>query len=210
MRAQILQSTVIADSGERASYCDPFYQQIKFDNSEFVIIAARWNYFLGLPPSDPYYRSALLVALDKTKATTSPYDVLKEGVEATIAEAKRSGVKRILIIGPPPEFPWDAPYCVMRSLRVGVDSCTIPRETVETRRRRTLQTIRQAIAGIDFVRLIDPIDLFCTSTICSPHDGRTLFFSDTNHLSTAGAERLYQKFGNEFQWALTDNDTSKQ
>jgi peptidoglycan/LPS O-acetylase OafA/YrhL len=75
--APILQSTVIADSGERASYCDPFYQQIKFDNSEFVIIAARWNYFLGLPPSDPYYRSALLVALDKTKATASPYDVLK-------------------------------------------------------------------------------------------------------------------------------------
>jgi hypothetical protein len=147
--------------------------------------------------------------LEKPKATASPYDVLKEGIEATIAQAKRSGVKRILIIGPPPEFPWDAPYCVMRSIRVGVDSCTVPRETVETRRRSTLQTIRQAIGSIDFVRLIDPIDLFCTSAICSPHDGRTLFFSDTNHLSMAGAERLYQKFENEFRWALTGIDADR-
>jgi hypothetical protein len=207
--APLLQSAVIAGSGAPATNCDPFYQQIKFDKIEFVIIAARWNYYLGLPPSDVYNPSVLLVASDKTKAASGPFDVLMNGIAATIAEARRAGVQRILIIGPPPEFPWDAPYCIIRSLRIGVGSCTISREPVEARRRRTMETIRQAIGGNNSVRLIDPIDLFCTSTVCAPHDGRTLFFSDTNHLSTAGIERLYQKFESDFHWVSAGNDPGK-
>ena len=44
------------------------------------------------------------------------------------------------------------------------------------------------------VRVIDPIDLFCTTSECRPNTGKTMLFSDTNHLSPAGIEIFYEKY----------------
>jgi len=195
------------DRGEPLFYCTPFFQQLGFDGTEFVIIAARWNHYLGLPPLDPFYRSAALVAKQAINEPTNPYEVLASGLTATISEAKHSGVQRALIVGPWPEFPWDSQYCVMRAIRTGTDGCSIARATVEARRKRTMETLRRVIAGFEGVRLIDPIDLFCTAEACSPHKGRKLLVLDTSHLSTAGAERLYKIYERDFLWAMTGNDT---
>ena len=203
----LLQTAVNSDRGDPAFYCTPFFQQLGFHGAEFVIISARWNYYLGLPPSDPFYRSSVLVAKQAIGEPANPYEVLAMGLTATISEAKHSGVQRILIVGPWPEFPWHSPYCVMRAIRVGTDGCSIARATVEARRKRTMETLRRVIAGFEGVRLIDPINLFCTAEACSPHKGRKLFFSDTTHLSSAGVERLYKAYGRDFLWALTGNET---
>ena len=202
----LLNTAVKDDRGRIASYCEPFFKKIAFQGDDFAIIAARWNYYLGLPPSDPFYASSFLVAPQAATAMQDPYELLAKGLAATIAKAKQAGVRRILVIGPLPEFPWYAPYCVMRSIRLGVDICSIPRSKVEARRERTIATLRAVIDHADGIRFIDPIDLFCTRTECRPNDGARLFFSDMSHLSPAGTEQLYQTFEHDFLWVLTGDD----
>jgi hypothetical protein len=154
-------------------------------------------------------RSFLLI--DQIKK--DPYEILAAGLVATLSDAKRAGVRRILVIAPLPEFPWYSPACVVKAIRVGSDTCSILRAKVDARRERTMTVLRQAVARFENVRLIDPINLFCTETQCRPNKGTELFFFDTSHLSSAGAERLYQRYERVFLWALTgdgvENKVSK-
>ncbi len=184
--------------GRPAARCDSFDPNA-FQGAEFAIITARWNFYLGLPQSDPFHRSFLLI--DQTKK--DPYEIFAAGLAVTLSDAKRAGVRRILIIAPLPEFPWYSPACVVKAIRVGSDTCSILRAKVEARRERTMTVLRQAVALFENVRLIDPIDLFCTATECRPNKGTELFFFDTSHLSSAGAERLYYGYERDFLWALT-------
>lgn len=204
----LLHTEVINNRGNAEFSCIPFYRDIDFQDSESAIVIARWNNYLGLPPSDPFTRAYVFVAGDPKGEPTNPYEVLATGLAALISKAKSSGVQRILLVGPAPEFPWHAPFCVIRALRTGIalDNCAIPRAKVEARRRHTMETLRLATAGFKDVRLIDPIDVFCTAAECRPNQGRTLYYSDTNHLSPAGADLLYKVFENEFLWALTGNE----
>jgi hypothetical protein len=73
---------------------------------------------------------------------------------------------------------------------------------VDARRAGTIKVLRELAAEIPNVRLLDPIDLFCTAALCTPNGGRTLFHHDSAHLSPAGTERLYQHFRAEFEWAF--------
>ena len=184
--------------GRPAGRCDSFDPK-PFQGAEFAIIATRWNFYLGLPQSDPFHRSFLLI--DQTKK--DPYEILAAGLVATLSDAKRAGVRRILVIAPLPEFPWYSPACVVKAMRVGSDTCSILRAKVDARRERTMTVLRQAAAPFENVRLIDPINLFCTATECRPNKGVELYFFDTSHLSSAGAERLYQGYERDFLWALT-------
>jgi len=191
--------------GRPAAGCDSFDPNA-FQGAEFAIITARWNFYLGLPQSDPFHRSFLLT---DDQAKKDPYEILATGLAATLSDAKRAGVRRILIIAPLPEFPWYSPACVVKAIRVGSDTCSILRAKVDARRERTMTILRQAVAPFENVRLIDPINLFCTKTECRPNKGNELFFFDTSHLSSAGVERLYQGYERDFLWALTGNDAGK-
>jgi len=128
------------------------------------------------------------------------------GLAATLSDAKRAGVERILIVAPLPEFPWYSPACVVKAIRVGSDTCSVLRSKVDARRERTMAVLRRVVAAHENVRLIDPINLFCTEIECRPNKGTELFFFDTSHLSSAGAERLYRGYERDFLWALTGND----
>jgi len=185
--------------GRPAAQCDSFDPNA-FQGAEFAIITVRWNFYLGLPQSDPFHRSFRLV---DDQAKKDPYEILAAGLAATLSEAKRAGVRRILIIAPLPEFPWYSPACVVKAVRVGSDNCSILRAKVDARRERTMAVLRRVVAPFENVRLIDPINLFCTEAECRPNKGAELFFFDTSHLSPAGAERLYQGYERDFLWALT-------
>jgi peptidoglycan/LPS O-acetylase OafA/YrhL len=189
--------------GRPAAGCDSFDPNA-FQGAEFAIITARWNFYLGLPQSDPFHRSFLLT---DDQAKKDPYEILATGLAATLSDAKRAGVRRILIVAPLPEFPWYSPACVVKAIRVGSDTCSVLRSKVDARRERTMTALRRAAASYDNVRLIDPINLFCTETECRPNKGTELFFFDTSHLSSAGAERLYRGYERDFLWVLTGSGT---
>jgi peptidoglycan/LPS O-acetylase OafA/YrhL len=200
-----LLSTDVADHrGRPASFCDPFFKRITFEQNDFAIITARWNYYLDLPPSDPFYRKMRLSA--QAGAADDQYGLLRHGLLSMLALSRQSPVERILVIAPLPEFPVQPPYCVMREIRMGVDSCTIPRSVVENRRKRTMDVLREVSEGDARLRLIDPIDVFCDKAACRPVRGNTLLFSDSNHLSPAGVQLLYRHFEAEFLWAFGTRD----
>jgi peptidoglycan/LPS O-acetylase OafA/YrhL len=194
----------VKDGRGRPAQCDSF-DPGAFHGAEFAIITVRWNFYLGLPQSDPFHRSFLLV---DDQAKKDPYEILAAGLAATLAEAKQAGVRRILIIAPLPEFPWYSPACVVKAIRVGSDNCSIVRAKVDARRERTIAVLRRAVAPFENVRLIDPINLFCTEAECRPNKGTELFFFDTSHLSPAGAERLYRGYERDFLWAITGDDAN--
>jgi peptidoglycan/LPS O-acetylase OafA/YrhL len=195
-------------AGRPLTFCEPYFQKIAFGGDEFAIVVARWNFYLGLPPSDPFYRSSYLVAESGKRDPTNPYELMAQGLAATLAAAKSSDVRRLLIVAPLPEFPAHPPYCLMRAIRTTIDGCAVERATVDARRARTMEILRRATAGTEGVRVIDPIDVFCTESECRPHEGRTLYFRDTNHLSTAGAARFYKAYEKDFQWAMTGDESS--
>src|SRR5262249_16981012 len=145
----ILQIGVNDQLGKRVKGCDLLHQDIVFAGSEFMIMAARWNFYLGLPPSDLYYPFSFVLADEQSEgARVEPYELLARGMAAMLAEAKRSGIRRILVIGPLPEFPVDPPYCLVRTIGIGIDGCAIDRTAVDARRAHTLEVLRRVAADV--------------------------------------------------------------
>lgn len=201
--APLFQADVIDQRGWLQTYCHEFFRRIVFTDAEFLIVFARWNFYLGLPPADPFYRSSVLRAEKGTAPLSDPYALMERGLALMIADARRSGVKRVLLVGPAPEFPVHPPYCLMRSIRVGVGDCAFARAPIDARRARTMESLRKVAAGFESVRVLDPIGPFCGETECRFNEGRTLLFFDSNHLSAPGFTRLYSAFENDFVWVLT-------
>ncbi len=52
------------------------------------------------------------------------------------------------------------------------------------------------------VRVLDPIAVFCTGSTCSPHEARTLFYLDSNHMGSAGIDRFSRAFRRDFERAF--------
>jgi hypothetical protein len=183
--------------------CPELYRRLAPTGSEFLVLAAVWDLYVTPPPPDRDFVPFWLADPRTGGPAADPYAVLASGLSAMIAEAKRAGVKRILVIGALPRFPTRPPNCVLRVVRLGVDRCSPSRASVDAHLARTRETLRQVTAGIDGVRLIDPIDVFCTASLCRPYEDHTVYFKDLIHVSPAGAERFYRAFRDDIRWALT-------
>lgn len=192
---------VIDPFGERVTACNEFFANVDFSGFDFLVVSARWNFYLGLPWSDPYYKPFELAAEQEGEAAT-PRALMRRGLTALIAKAHQAGVRRILLIGPTPEFPVHAPYCLVRALRLGVDTCTIVRASVDARRAGAMALLHDIAREFPDLRVLDPIAAFCTASTCSSHEANMLFFSDSNHMSPAGIDRFFRAYRSDFEWAF--------
>jgi peptidoglycan/LPS O-acetylase OafA/YrhL len=114
------------------------------------------------------------------------------------------GSRRLLVIGPVPEFQYEAVACVLRADRYGMarDFCSLPRARVEARRKKTMEILRRVTVGFSNIRLVDPIDLFCDRTTCRPYVGKSILYKDTNHLSRFGSDWFFDALRKNFLWAF--------
>ena len=96
----------------------------------------------------------------------------------------------------------DPKHCVARSLYLSVGDCSFARASVHARRATAMELLRDVARASPEVRVLDPIAAFCTGSTCSPHEGRTLFYLDSNHMSPAGIDRFSRAFGSDFEWAF--------
>lgn len=114
------------------------------------------------------------------------------------------GARRLLVIGPVPEFDYKAVECVLRAKRYGMDPdfCAVPRSRIEAERKTTMDVLGRLAAALPNVRLADPIDLFCDATTCRPYVGETLLYKDTDHLSRFGARWFMHRMEADFLWAF--------
>jgi len=118
------------------------------------------------------------------------------------------GLRRLLVIGPVPEFHYEAVACVLRADLYGMarDFCSLPRSRVEARRNNMMGILRRVTQGLPYVRLVDPIDLFCDSATCRPYLGRSILYKDTNHLSRFGSDWFFRALKKDFLWAFTGDE----
>lgn len=119
------------------------------------------------------------------------------------------GKRRVLVIGPVPEFDYKAVECVLRAKRYGLarDFCALPRARIEQERKETMAVLRRIARRSPNIRVADPIDLFCDREMCRPFAGQTLLYKDTDHLSRFGARWFLSALSRDYLWAFTGRDT---
>jgi len=110
---------------------------------------------------------------------------------------------RILLLAPPPHFANASLDCVVLSDRYGVsrDRCTRQRSEVEGERAALVGMLENAADnGFGNIRYVDPMDLFCDAEVCRPFRGNQVFYHDGGHLSTQGADLVFDAFEKDFRW----------
>jgi peptidoglycan/LPS O-acetylase OafA/YrhL len=92
--------------------------------------------------------------------------------------------KRVLVLGPTPWLPRDAPDC-MRARRLA--ACTITRAGFDAQARPILAQLRAQAAGFPGVEVIDLSEQFCTRTECPPVLRGVALYWDSHHVSATAA-----------------------
>lgn len=117
---------------------------------------------------------------------------------------------RVLLVGPVPTFTESATECVVLSDRFSEsrERCVAPRSRQDKRRATNVERMRAVADSHDNVRYIDPIESFCDETTCYPYDGDRILYRDGGHLVTAGADRIWDSFAADFEWALGEGKAS--
>lgn len=129
-------------------------------------------------------------------------------LEARLAALLADDKRRVLLIGPVPEFAYQAANCILRVERYGIDwdRCAVSRKSVEDRRLPATTALSQLAEKYPGVRYVDPLDLFCDKTTCRPHEDGNLLYKDDDHISTPyGSDRLYHRFKEHFWWVMSGN-----
>ncbi len=167
----------------------------KFD---YAILSARWQLYVPDNASRTQFRLLSRTASD-------PKEIFISGLRASLDALEASGVQRILILSPTPEFRRQPPVCAVRSDRTGVPRdrfCSVARGDVERRRALPVEWIAEAIAGRPNVRVAEAIGLFCDNKRCRPNGETDIYFADDNHLSETGGIAIYQHNKADFDWLL--------
>lgn len=165
---------------------------------DFAILQASWMIYvhkgrskIGEPGSGKVFRDG------KREFTKRLKD--------TIAALKESGVRRILVLGPAPGYTHHPVSCINRAESYGIDPkelCTVRRKEVLRGAGHVLSWIKEAINGDEAVRFIDITETLCTKTWCNPYDEDVILFSDRNHLSWEGYDRVYRSHEDKVQWVF--------
>jgi peptidoglycan/LPS O-acetylase OafA/YrhL len=128
-----------------------------------------------------------------------------EKMRETIGSLQSAGVRRILIIGPTPEFYKDVWSCSIRADHYGKsrdEFCSVPLDRVLARRQFTSLWLQEALSGQRDVRLIDPMPVFCDDTTCRGADGDVVLYRDNNHIVDAGMRKIIEFYKDDFDWLM--------
>ncbi|MGH8817841.1 MAG: acyltransferase family protein [Achromobacter pestifer] len=115
------------------------------------------------------------------------------------------GVKRVLFIGPTPEFYGDVWACAVRADHYGKDRdkyCSMPLERVNGRREFSIVWLRKALQGVKGTRLVDPVPAFCDNQMCRGADGNVTLYRDDDHISDAGMRKIMDYYEDDFAWLV--------
>ena len=179
----------IAASGDPLFYGTARYFMERIgDETTFAIFGGIWNVNLETDPGD----------------TAAP-ERFRDELTALFERFSDGGRRRLLLVGPVPEFSWNDPFrCIVLSRRVGlgVDRCGLPRSEVEARRRRTVAILREVVQNFPNARYVDPIDIFCDQRMCLPLKDDGVAYLDATHLNPYGAKLLFDRFEADFLWAF--------
>lgn len=101
-------------------------------------------------------------------------------------------VERVVLIGPSPDLPDDAPKCIRLHREA---DCSVPRAVFDARAGVVLARLRQLAASRRNVRVVDVTDVFCDARWCPPRRGDEALYWDDHHVSSSTARRAALGFG---------------
>lgn len=162
-----------------------------------VVLAGRWAAYLGRPSPDGSLLAHLSFGdgpLDSLKSE----DALRIGLAASLERLERAGL-RVVVVGATPEFRYSVPQCLLRR---PLQECAMPRAAVDERRGRAMHVVSNTVASDGGAHMFDPLRFFCDEDFCYPTHGRTVMFSDPQHLTAAGSPLLEPEFDHDLRWLL--------
>ena len=168
-----------------------------------VILAARWMYYSGRGWPNASDKHADIRPADAAAAEFPSYSArIKAALSQTVEALVASGVRRILLIGPHPQMVMTPPDCL---LRIGLnspwrDTCSVTRAASDELDMPFLAAARELVGSYPQMRLVDPRPIFCDERYCRPFDADQILYGDVDHLSRAGAVKVYQAFRDDFRW----------
>jgi len=171
-----------------------------------VVLAARWPFYNEQdPPSPSEPQAPRIVRHDVALRGSSFEDMLSAGLGAVLKllDART----RVLIVGSAPELDQVAPDCVFRARLYGRSrsSCAMTRADVEARLSDSVRALEAVAAKRPNTLFIDPVNVFCDRENCLPFGDDGIFYSDENHLTPLGTEKIYRRFRREFRWVFGDD-----
>lgn len=127
------------------------------------------------------------------------YQLLENGLLRTLKKINALG-KTIIFVRDVPSIPEDfRDYCIRRN-ELGAQSmdCIIPRSQYELQRSKEAPLINRIEAELPNVKIFDPINQFCDSTLCYLIKNGKSLVRDHNHLSEYGSTLVGEEIGRQY------------
>lgn len=169
-----------------------------------VVLAGRWSLYNEHDTPNGEADLPRMLWRDATRPRGTYADMLGGGLSDMLKAL--SPQRRVLIVAPVPEFRHPTVGCLQRAQISGQsrETCALDRRAVERRRHVAMQVLARVATAFPNARLIDPLDVFCDRDKCWPFGAKGVFYVDTDHLSSLGAEMLYRHFERDFRWVYGD------
>ncbi len=177
-----------------------WFQKQKDQTMTGVVLAARWLLYSGhnTPAGDA--ELPRLLWHDSDRPSSGYADIIDRGLTDMLKAI--SPAHRVLIVGPVPELEHPPADCLMRAQISGEPrkSCLLDRSKVERRNIEAMTVLKRVAAAFPNVRVIDPMETFCDGQKCTSFGPQGVYYLDTDHLTSLGAEVLYRHFERDFLW----------
>ena len=161
-----------------------------------VVIAARWPAYIGRPSPDGTLHARLSYG-DVPLGPVESEHALHVGLAQVLDRLERAGL-RVVVVGSTPEFHYSVPQCLLRR---PLQECSMTRAAVDARRARTMHVVSNTVVS-NGAHMFDPLRFFCDDAFCYPTHGRTVMFSDPQHLTATGSPLLEPALVEDLRWLL--------
>lgn len=162
--------------------------------AKLAIVSGYWPlYYYGEPYSDFVGRDAGNSPQDEEERARH-FSVALAGL---IRALDGIGVEHIVLVGPTAEFVYHPVDCVLRTVRLGIarDFCAVKRAALDVWLAPVNVALDRSARVSARVQVIDTLGAACGAGICRPDRGETLWYTDENHVSAAGAAEVVDKTG---------------
>ncbi|MBX9758622.1 MAG: acyltransferase [Beijerinckiaceae bacterium] len=149
-----------------------------------VVLVARWGlYAEGVPSAnEAATRPRRFVEGDDAANRAAFARVLRASVEKI-----RASGKRVVIVGPVPEFDVNVPSAFIKgAMRGKRDDIVMARTDFDQRQRAVLPVLAE-LSRMDGVRVVYPHEQLCDASLCRATVDRKALYVDDDHLSPEGA-----------------------
>jgi len=151
---------------------------------KILILSSRWAMLASdrRSPSEGVLPKKIYANADGAELT------FEKAFDATISKLTQLGVK-ILIIGPSPEFHFDVPNALVRSLQLGIGMPILERRDFDARQRIVLKAFERMEREPN-VAVFYPHRILCSDASCLSQVDNIPLYIDDDHLGPQGVARL--------------------